>query len=263
MINGKKVVVVMPAYNAARTLKKTFDEIPHAIVDEIILTDDGSSDETVAISKELGIKTFTHEKNLGYGANQKTCYRETLEADADIVIMLHPDYQYNPRLITAMSSLISEDIYDVVIGSRILGTGALRGGMPVYKYIGNRALTLIENIMIGQKLSEYHSGYRAFSRKVLTSLPLLENSDDFLFDNQMLLQALYFGFSVGEISCPTLYNEESSSINFNRSVKYGIGCLVTGLQYVLAKAGLMKVPIFSEQGGKLRAVSPDSTRIST
>jgi glycosyltransferase involved in cell wall biosynthesis len=259
MINGKKVVVVMPAYNAARTLKKTFDKIPHAIVDEIILTDDGSSDETVAISKELGIKTFTHEKNLGYGANQKTCYRETLNAGADIIIMLHPDYQYNPRLITAMSWLISEGIYDVVIGSRILGRGALKGGMPVYKYIGNRALTFIENIMIGQKLSEYHSGYRAFSRKVLSSLPLLENSNDFLFDNQMLLQALYFGFSVGEISCPTLYNEESSSINFSRSVKYGIGCLTTSVQYMLAKAGFIKVPIFSENGGKLRAVSPDST----
>lgn len=249
----------MPAYNAARTLKKTFDEIPHAIVDEIILTDDGSSDETVAISKELGIKTFTHEKNLGYGANQKTCYRETLNAGADIVIMLHPDYQYNPRLITAMSSLISEGIYDVVIGSRILGRGALKGGMPVYKYIGNRALTFIENVMIGQKLSEYHSGYRAFSRKVLTSLPLLENSNDFLFDNQMLLQALFFGFSVGEISCPTLYNEESSSINFVRSVQYGIGCLVTGVQYALAKAGFMKVPVFDERGGKLRTVSPNRT----
>jgi glycosyltransferase involved in cell wall biosynthesis len=259
MINGRKVVVVMPAYNAARTLKKTFNDIPHAIVDEIILTDDGSSDETVAISRELGIKTFIHEKNLGYGANQKTCYSETLKAGGDIIIMLHPDYQYNPRLITAMSSLISEGIYDVVIGSRILGTGALRGGMPVYKYIGNRALTFIENIMIGQKLSEYHSGYRAFSREVLTTLPLLENSDDFLFDNQMLLQALYFGFSVGEISCPTLYNEESSSINFNRSVKYGIGCLVTGLQYILAKAGFMMTPIFNEHGGKLQSVSSDST----
>jgi glycosyltransferase involved in cell wall biosynthesis len=259
MINGRKVVVVMPAYNAARTLKKTFNDIPHAIVDEIILTDDGSSDETVAISRELGIKTFIHEKNLGYGANQKTCYSETLKAGGDIIIMLHPDYQYNPRLITAMSSLISEGIYDVVIGSRILGTGALRGGMPVYKYIGNRALTFIENIMIGQKLSEYHSGYRAFSREVLTTLPLLENSDDFLFDNQMLLQALYFGFSVGEISCPTLYNEESSSINFNCSVKYGIGCLVTGLQYILAKAGFMTTPIFNEHGGKLQSVSSDST----
>jgi glycosyltransferase involved in cell wall biosynthesis len=259
MINGRKVVVVMPAYNAARTLKKTFNDIPHAIVDEIILTDDGSSDETVAISRELGINTFIHEKNLGYGANQKTCYSETLKAGGDIIIMLHPDYQYNPRLITAMSSLISEGIYDVVIGSRILGTGALRGGMPVYKYIGNRALTFIENIMIGQKLSEYHSGYRAFSREVLTTLPLLENSDDFLFDNQMLLQALYFGFSVGEISCPTLYNEESSSINFNRSIKYGIGCLLTGLQYILAKAGFMTTPIFSEHGGKLQSVSSDST----
>lgn len=251
MINGKKIIVVMPAYNAERTLKKTFDEIPHNIVDEIILTDDGSVDKTVIISKRLGIKSFIHEKNLGYGANQKTCYEEALKS-ADIVIMLHPDYQYNPRLITAMSSLIAEGIYEVVIGSRILGRGALKGGMPLYKYIANRFLTFIENLMIGQKLSEYHTGYRAFSRKVLETLPILENSDDFVFDNQMLLQVFYFGFTVAEISCPTLYNKDTSSINFSRSVKYGIEVLLTGLKYIIAKSGLARISIFDENGKKLQ-----------
>lgn len=251
MINGKKIIVVMPAYNAERTLKKTFDEIPHNIVDEIILTDDGSVDKTVIISKRLGIKSFIHEKNLGYGANQKTCYEEALKS-ADIVIMLHPDYQYNPRLITAMSSLIAEGIYEVVIGSRILGRGALKGGMPLYKYIANRFLTFIENLMIGQKLSEYHTGYRAFSRKVLETLPILENSDDFVFDNQMLLQVFYFGFTVAEISCPTLYNKDASSINFSRSVKYGIEVLLTGLKYIIAKSGLARISIFDENGKKLQ-----------
>lgn len=252
MINGKKITVVMPAYNAERTVKKTFDEIPHNIVDEIILTDDGSVDKTIITSKSLGIKTFIHEKNVGYGANQKTCYGEALKCGADIVIMLHPDYQYNPRLITAMSSLIAEGIYEVVIGSRILGTGALKGGMPLYKYIANRFLTFIENLMIGQKLSEYHTGYRAFSRKVLETLPILENSDDFVFDNQMLLQVFYFGFGVAEISCPTLYNKDASSINFPRSVKYGIGVLLTGLKYIIAKSGLARISIFDENGKKLQ-----------
>ena len=252
MINGKKLVVVMPAFNAGRTLKKTYDEIPHNIVDEVILVDDKSNDNTVQVAKELGIKTFVHPENKGYGGNQKTCYTEALKAGADIVIMLHPDYQYNPHLITAISSLVAEEIYDVIIASRILGKGALKSGMPLYKYIFNRILTFVQNLMIGQKLSEYHTGYRAFSRKVIESLPLLENSDDFLFDNQMMLQILYFDFEVGEISCPALYNEESSSINVARSVKYGFGCLLTGLAYMMAKTGLAKISIFDKNGKKLR-----------
>ena len=251
MIKDKKIVVVMPAYNAEKTLRKTYDDIPHEIVDQVILTDDRSSDRTASLSEKLGIKTFVHEENLGYGGNQKTCYREALNAGADIVVMLHPDYQYNPRLITAMSSLIAEGIYDVMLGSRIIGTGALKGGMPYYKYVSNRFLTLIENLTIGQKLSEYHTGYRAFSRKVLETIPLLENSDDFVFDNQMLLQVLYFGFQVGELTCPTVYNEESSSISFRRSVKYGFGVLLTGVQYRLAKMGLADPAIFRETGKKL------------
>ena len=251
MINGKKLAVVMPAYNAEKTLEKTFDAIPHEIVDEVILTDDRSIDKTAILSRRLGIKTFVHEKNKGYGANQKTCYREALKTGADIIVMLHPDYQYNPRLITAMSSLIAEGIHDVMLASRILGTGALKGGMPRYKYISNRILTLAENLMIGQKVSEYHTGYRAFSRKVLETLPLLENSDDFVFDNQMLLQVFYFGFSVGEVSCPTLYEKDSSSINFTRSVKYGIGVLVTGLQFMFSRLGLASPRIFDKNGRKL------------
>lgn len=214
-------------------------------------TDDNSSDLTADIARELKITTFIHQENMGYGANQKTCYREALKEGADVIVMLHPDYQYNPRLITAMSSLVAEGIYDVVLGSRILGTGALKGGMPFYKYLSNRVLTFIENLMIGQKLSEYHTGYRAFSRKVLETLPLLENSDDFVFDNQMLLQVFYFGFNVGELTCPTVYNKEASSINFRRSLIYGIGVLLTSLQYVIAKMGLVKISIFNENGKKL------------
>jgi len=251
MINGKKLVVVMPAYNAERTLKKTFNDIPHDIVDEIILVDDSSIDKTAFISKKLGLKTYVHEKNKGYGANQKSCYKLALDSDADIVVMLHPDYQYNPKLITAMSSLIAEDIYDVMIASRILVSSALKGGMPLYKYVSNRFLTFAENLLINQKLSEYHTGYRAFSRKVLETIPILENSDDFVFDNQMLLQVLYFGFKVGEISCPALYNEDSSSINFSRSVKYGFGVLVTALQYLMAKTGLYRNSIFDKNGKRL------------
>jgi glycosyltransferase involved in cell wall biosynthesis len=253
MINGKKIVVVMPAYNAERTLKKTFDEIPHSVVDEIILVDDGSVDKTAIVSKRLGIKTFVHEKNKGYGANQKTCYQEALNAGAEIIIMLHPDYQYDPQLITVMGSHIAKDMYDVVLGSRILGGGALRGGMPLYKYVANRFLTQTQNLLIGKKLSEYHTGYRAFSRKVLQSIPILENSDDFVFDNEMLLQIFYFGFNVGEIACPTLYNKESSSINFLRSLTYGIGVLITGFKYLLAKLGLVKITIFDKNGKKLTA----------
>ncbi|MFH1479453.1 MAG: glycosyltransferase family 2 protein [Candidatus Omnitrophota bacterium] len=251
MINGRKIVVVMPAYNAEKTLKKTYQDIPHNIVDEVLLVDDKSADRTVEMSKEIGIKTFSHKENKGYGANQKTCYKIALDMGADIIVMLHPDYQYNPRLITAISSLIAEDIYDVVIGSRILGVGALKGGMPFYKYIANRALTFIENLLIGQKLSEYHTGYRGFSRKVLETLPILENSDDFVFDNQMLLQVFYFGFNVGEISCPALYSKESSSINFINSLTYGFGVLLTAIEYAISKLGLIKAPIFEKNGKRL------------
>ncbi len=252
MINGKKIVVVLPAYNAEKTLKKTFEKIPHDIVDDYILTDDASTDRTVEVAKQLNIKTVIHGENKGYGANQKTCYTEAVKAGADIIVMLHPDYQYNPRLITAMSSLVAEGLYDVVLGSRILGIGARKGGMPLYKYISNRFLTLVENMMIGQKLSEYHTGYRVFSREVVESIPMLENSDDFVFDNQMLLQIFYFGFNVAEISCPTVYNKEASSINFRRSVEYGLGVLLTGLQYMLSKAGIVKVPIFNRDGKTIK-----------
>ncbi len=245
MLNNKKVVVVLPAYNCERTLRQTFNDIPRSVVDEILLVDDASTDRTALISRGLGIKTFVHEKNAGYGANQKTCYREALRLGADIIVMLHPDYQYDPRLIPAMASLIAEGLYDVVIASRILGTGALKGGMPLYKYIANRALTLIENIMIGQKVSEYHTGYRAYSRALLESLPMDKNSDDFVFDNQILLQAFYSGYRVGEVSCPTSYNPGCSSINFYRSVKYGIGVLYAALQFALNRRGILKSPLFS------------------
>ena len=243
----------MPAYNAEKTLDKTYNEIPHNIVDDIILVDDKSSDNTVAKAKELGTKVFIHDQNKGYGANQKTCYQQALNLGADVVVMLHPDYQYNPRLITAMSSLVAEGIYDVVLGSRILGGKSVKQGMPFYKYISNRILTLIENIMIKEKLSEYHTGYRVFSRQVLKELPLLENSDDFVFDNQMLLQALFFDFKLGEISCPTRYDTDSSSINFSRSVKYGFGVLWTATQYMLAKTKLAKFSIFNKHGRKLNS----------
>jgi len=234
----------MPAYNAGKTLEKTYRKVPHSIVDEVILVDDKSRDETVKIAKRLGIKTFVHDKNKGYGGNQKTCYKEALKIGADIVVMLHPDYQYDPCLITPMACMICEGVYDAVIGSRIITSGALRGGMPFYKYIANRFLTLVENLLIGEKLSEYHTGYRAFSKEVLESIPLDKNSDDFVFDNQMLLQCLYFGFKVGEVSCPTLYNKDSSSIDFKRSVKYGIGVLATGLKYFLGKMGIYRSKIF-------------------
>ena len=251
MLNGKKIVVVLPAYNAEKTLKKTFDDIPKDIADEILLTDDQSSDRTVEIARSLGIKIFVHEKNRGYGGNQKTCYREALRLGADVVVMLHPDYQYPPKLVTPMAALITSGMFDVVMGSRILGNQALKGGMPVYKYVANRALTLIENMMINEKLSEYHTGYRAFSRKVLETLPLLENSDDFIFDNQMLVQAAFFGFGIGEITAPSVYTSESSSINFRRSVVYGCGVLSTAWQYMLQKRALGKFPIFDANGRKV------------
>jgi glycosyltransferase involved in cell wall biosynthesis len=251
MLNGKKIVVVMPAYNVAKTIQKTYDEMPHNIVDEVILVDDGSVDETARISREIGIKTFIHSKNMGYGANQKTCYREALKLGADVVIMLHPDYQYNPRLITAMCSLITEGVYDVVLGSRILGNGAIKGGMPIYKYISNRILTLIENLLLRQKISEYHTGYRSFSKEVLKALPLLENSNDFIFDNQMLTQVFFNDFTIGEISCPTRYNDDASSINFARSIRYGVGVLYTSVQYALARWMKIPIRIFCKSGKKI------------
>ncbi len=241
----------MPAYNAEKTLKKTYDEIPKDIVDDVILTDDASQDETVKLSRKLEIKTFVHTENRGYGANQKTCYQAALDSGADIVIMLHPDYQYTPKLITPMVSMMAEGIFDAVIGSRILGNKAMMGGMPIYKYVSNRVLTLTENLLTQQKLSEYHTGYRAFSRKVLETIPLLENSDDFVFDNQMLCQTLYFGFDVGEISCPALYFDDASSISFRRSVTYGLGVMETALKYALAKRRMGHFKIFNPNGKRL------------
>lgn len=251
MINGKRITVVMPAYNAEKTLLKTYQEIPKDVVDEVILTDDASQDHTVQIAKELNIHTLVHLKNKGYGANQKTCYQEAVRRGCDIAIMLHPDYQYTPKLISAMASMIAEGVFDVVIGSRILGNKAMAGGMPTYKYYANRFLTGVENAIINQKLSEYHTGYRAFSVNTLTTIPLLENSDDFVFDNEMLLQALYFDFNVGEISCPAKYFEEASSISFRRSVKYGLEVLKTSSKYFLAKRGIRPFPIFDPNGRKL------------
>jgi len=251
MLHGKKIIVVMPAYNASKTLEMTYREIPLDVVDEVILVDDASRDDTAEKARELGIQTVIHPKNLGYGGNQKTCYREALSRGADVVIMVHPDYQYSPRLITAMASMILSDHYDVVLASRILGGTALAGGMPLYKYIANRFLTLAENLALGIKLSEYHTGYRGFHRKVLETLPLEENSDDFVFDNEMLAQAVRFGFRIGEISCPTKYFEDASSINLRRSMKYGIGVLLTSARYVLQKWGLRTFRIFAADGRRL------------
>jgi glycosyltransferase involved in cell wall biosynthesis len=245
MLNQRKIAVVLPAYNAEKTLKQTYQEIPHDIVDEIILVDDCSRDRTAAVAKSLGIEhVLVHENNLGYGGNQKTCYRTALALGADIVVMLHPDYQYSPRLVTAMCSLIAEGVFDCVLGSRILGTGALKGGMPLYKYISNRFLTLFQNLLLGYKLSEYHTGYRAFSRRLLEQLPLDSNSDDFLFDNQMLAQIIYAGFDIGEVTCPTRYEADSSSINLVSSLKYGMGVIKTSLEFRLGRMGLLKSPIF-------------------
>jgi glycosyltransferase involved in cell wall biosynthesis len=247
MYFGKKIVVVMPAYNAAKTVTMTVDEVhQQGIVDEIILVDDRSRDDTVEVARSLpGVRVHVHERNTGYGGNQKTCYRLALEAGADIVIMLHPDYQYTPKLIPAMASIIANGLHPCVLGSRILGGYSLRGGMPVWKYIANRFLTLAENILLGAKLSEYHTGYRAFSREILERLDWASNSDDFVFDNQMLAQILWHGFTIAEVSCPTKYFKEASSINFRRSVKYGFGCLAIGLSYRLAKMGLRRPRLFS------------------
>jgi glycosyltransferase involved in cell wall biosynthesis len=252
MIDGKRIIVVFPAYNAERTLVQTHTDIPHLYVDETILVDDGSHDGTVELAHSIGIRTFVHEKNMGYGANQKTCYREALRLGADIVVMVHPDYQYSPKLVAAMASLISSGHYDVALGSRILGGGALKGGMPLYKYVANRFLTLVQNLLCGAKLSEYHTGFRAFSAEVLRSLPLEENSDDFIFDNQMLAQAMWQGFKIGEISCPTRYMEEASSINFSRSVIYGLGVLGVSLSFALAKLHILSPRIFSPDGRRLQ-----------
>ena len=246
MIRGKKVVVVMPAYNAGKTLRATCAEVPADIVDEIILVDDASRDETVLVAKDLGLKTVVHPKNRGYGGNQKSCYKAALELGADIVIMVHPDYQYTPKLIPSMAYLIANEVYEVVLGSRILGKGALKGGMPVYKYISNRFLTLLQNYMIGAKLSEYHTGYRAFSRKVLESINYQANSDDFVFDNQMLSQILYQGFEIAEITCPTKYFKEASSINLKRSIKYGLGVMQTSFRHFFQKTGIAKYEIYKK-----------------
>jgi glycosyltransferase involved in cell wall biosynthesis len=241
MYNNKKVVVVLPAYNAAKTLEITYKEIPFGIVDEVILVDDASKDDTVEVGKRLGIHhVIKHEKNKGYGGNQKTCYIKALEINADIVVMLHPDYQYTPKLLTAMISIIGQDLYPVVFGSRILGKGALKGGMPIYKYIANRLLTFAQNVLMNEKLSEYHTGYRAFSREVLEKVNFRKNSDNFVFDNQMIAQIFYAGFDIAEVTCPTKYFAEASSINFKNSSIYGLGVLKVSFLYFLARIGLYK-----------------------
>ncbi len=250
MINGKRIAVVMPAYNAEKTLEKTVNELSE-VVDIKILVDDSSKDGTAELSRSLGVQTFVHDANYGYGRNQQTCYREALAAGADIVVMLHPDYQYTPSLVPAMAGMVASGVYDMVLGSRILGAGALKGGMPFYKYVFNRLLTAFQNLFLGVKLSEYHTGFRAFSRQLLLTLPLLENSDDFVFDNQMIAQAAMFGFRIGEISCPTKYFEEASSINFQRSVKYGLGVLATTAKFVCHRIGVMRAPCFVPWGRKV------------
>ncbi len=244
MIARQKICVVLPAYNAARTLEATYSEIPREVVDDIILVDDASTDNTLAVAKRLGIFTIAHDRNKGYGGNQKTCYRFALERGADIVIMLHADYQYSPKLVLPMAAMLCSGFFDVVLGSRILGIGALAGGMPPYKYVANRALTLAQNLLLAHKLSEYHTGYRGFTRAVLEALPLARNSDDFVFDNQMLAQVIYKRFRVGEISCPTKYFPEGSSINFRRSVVYGLGVLRTSMSFRLARLGFGRGTIF-------------------
>jgi len=244
MLLGKKVAVVMPAFNAEKTLRKTFEEIPRDLVDDVILVDDASRDGTVDVARDLDIYYVVHPKNSGYGANQKTCFREALGRGADIVILLHPDYQYTPKLIPAMAGMIASGVYDIVMASRILGGSALKGGMPIYKYLSNRFLTFSQNLLMGQKLSEYHTGYRAFSREVLETVPLENDSDDFVCDNQVIAQAAFIGFRIGEISCPTRYEKDSSSINFRRSIRYGLGVLKVSFQYAFAKLGLSRGSLF-------------------
>ena len=250
MINGKRVAVVMPAYNAEKTLEMTVRELSD-IVDIKILVDDSSKDRTAELSRQLGVLTFVHDANYGYGRNQQTCYREALAAGADVVVMVHPDYQYTPLLVPAMAGMVASGVYDMVLASRILGAGALKGGMPLYKYIANRFLTAFQNVCLGVKLSEYHTGFRAFSRELLETLPLLENSDDFVFDNQMIAQAVMFDYRIGEISCPTKYFEDASSINFRRSVQYGLGVLATSASFVAHKWRLKRLPRFETSGRKV------------
>jgi glycosyltransferase involved in cell wall biosynthesis len=249
MLNGNKIIVVMPAYNAEKTLEKTYDDLPKdGIIDDIILVDDFSSDKTVEIAKRLGLKVIVHDKNKGYGANQKTCYKEALKDGADIIVMLHPDYQYSPKLVTAMAAMIASGDYDIVLASRIIGkSNALTAGMPLYKYISNRFLTYFENFVLNLKMSEYHSGYRAFSKELLLSVPFEKNSDDFIFDNQIIAQSHLSGFRIGEISCPTRYETDSSSIGFLRSVKYGLGVLNTAAQYTLCKLNIYKCDYLSKK----------------
>ncbi len=251
MIYGKKIVVIMPAYNAEKTLEKTYRELDHSVIDQVILVDDGSKDKTKELAASLGIKTIVHFKNLGYGGNQKTCYKAALDSGADIVIMVHPDYQYSPRLVAPMAYMIACGEYDCVLGSRILGGTALSGGMPLYKYFFNRVLTLTQNLLMRQKFSEYHTGFRAFRNDILKKLPLGECDDDFVFDNEMLAQVCFFGFKIGEISCPTKYFEEASSINFIRSAQYGLGVLRVSLHYALARAGIWTHRIYSDGGKKV------------
>ena len=258
MFHDKKIVIVMPAYNAAQTIEQTYREIPHDLVDEVVVIDDASADETVAVARRLGLRTLVHATNRGYGANQKTCYTEALRLEADVVVMLHPDYQYTPKLLPSMIGMLTDGPFDVVLGSRVLGGRALAGGMPRYKYVANRFLTAIQNLLCGAKLSEYHTGYRAFTREVLTALPLLENSDDFLFDNQMLAQILMAGFEIGEVSCPAAYFEEASSINFRRSVRYGLGVLLTSAQAFLQRVKLARFQIFEPGGRRLAPVANPS-----
>jgi glycosyltransferase involved in cell wall biosynthesis len=250
MINGKRIAVVMPAYNAEKTLEMTVSELTD-VVDIKILVDDSSKDQTANLSRKLGVQTFIHDAIYGDGRNQQTCYREALAAGADIVVMVHPDYQYTPLLVPAMAGMVASGVYDMVLASRILGAGALKGGMPLYKYVANRFLTAFQNLFLGIKLSEYHTGFRAFSRELLQTLPLLENSDDFVFDNQMIAQAAMFGFKIGEISCPTKYFEGASSINFKRSVKYGLGVLATTAGFVAHKLGIVRLPRFSATGRRV------------
>lgn len=259
MIGGLKIAVILPAFNAERTLEKTYSEIPLEIVDDVILVDDASTDDTAEVARRLGIHTIIHARNGGYGANQKSCYANALARGADIIVMLHPDYQYSPRLLTAMAGMIASGHYDAVLASRILGGGALAGGMPVYKYIANRLLTAVQNLLMGAKLSEYHTGYRAWSRSVLSQLPLLACSDDFLFDNQMVAQALWAGFRIGEISCPTKYFPDASSINFGRSCVYGLGVLGTAISYRLSRWNLFRPPIFKAEAAQLPRIPAIAT----
>ena len=261
MLNGKKIVVVMPAYNAAKTLRQTHAEIPRDVVDDVVLVDDASRDDTVAIATELGIRCVVHPANAGYGANQKTCYRRALELGADVVVMVHPDYQYTPKLITAMAAMITSGVYHAVLGSRVLGRGALAGGMPLYKFVANRILTLIQNLCLAQKLTEYHTGYRAFSREVLLTLPLEENGNDFVFDNEMIVQLVHFGYEVAEITCPAKYFEDASSISWWRSIQYGFGVLGATLRYVLARTGLKTHPTLSADGATLYVERDDAVQL--